>query len=565
MGTFKLRPELPKSARKSLAEYPEILQKLLFYRGIDNSDDAGVFLNPSYENGVYDPMLLSGMSNAVERILLAIKNKGKIVIYSDYDADGIPGGVILHDFFKKIGYENFSNYIPHRHDEGYGLNLEAVEEFGRQNVDLIITVDCGIADFLPAQMCKELGIDLIITDHHLVQGKIPDAYEVINPKKEGDTYPDKMLCGAGLAYKLVQGILSKERFGIAEGWEKWLLDMAGLSTISDMVPLRDENRVIAYFGLKVLQKSPRPGLLKLFRKNRTNQRELNEEDISFTLTPRINAASRMDRPEEAFKLLSTRDEDEAEALANHLNKINEERKGVVAGIVKQAKKRMEERVESNVIVLGNPDWRPSLLGLVANSIVESHSRTVFVWGRDGGSVIKGSCRSDGSVNVVDLMGATNAVFLEYGGHHLAGGFSVDHEKIHLLPQELENAYEKVRQNNPIEDEYIDAVLSLDEVNWQFFNEIQKMAPFGIGNPKPVFLFENVEMREVSQFGKEKNHLSLAFSNTSGKKIKAIKFFSKLEDFKKELSAGKKINLIANMEKSTFGGYKELRLRIVDIN
>jgi single-stranded-DNA-specific exonuclease len=564
MKPYLLRSEVPEDVKKELEAYPDVIAKLLFHRGIETREKAEKFLNPLYERDVYDSFLLKDMDRAAERILGAINNKEKVVIYSDYDADGIPGGVIIHDFFKKIGFENFSNYIPHRHDEGYGLNIDAVERFAEEGVGLIITVDCGIADVVPAKRCKELGIDLIITDHHLPQEVLPEAYATINPKQVGDEYPDKMLCGAGLAFKLVQGILAKERFGIKEGWEKWLLDMAGLSTISDMVPLVDENRALAYFGLKVLRKSPRPGIQKLFRKNGTNQRELDEDDIAFTLTPRINAASRMDAPEDAFRMLATTENNEAETAVNHLNKINDERKGVVAGIVKQAKRHVEEKEELKVIVLGNPQWRPALLGLVANSLVEKYSKSAFVWGRDGASIIKGSCRSDGSVNVVELMSASKEVLSDFGGHHLAGGFSVSHEKVHLLETHLQNAYDKVSLAGVQEDNYIDAVLSIDEVNWDFYRQIEKLSPFGIGNPKPIFLLENLEITDAGEFGKEKNHLSLSFTNSKGDKIKAIKFFAKRESFKKELVAGKKINLLAHLEKSSFGGRRELRLRIVDI-
>jgi single-stranded-DNA-specific exonuclease len=320
--------------KENLKVYSELTQTLLFNRNITSEEEAEIFLNPDYERDIYDPFLIMGMERAVERILSAIENEEKIVIYGDYDCDGIPGSVVLHDFFKKIGYKDFENYIPHRHEEGYGFHAHAVEEFAKEGVGLVITVDCGITDVDAVKRADELGIDVIITDHHLPQETLPPAFVILNSKQKEDTYPDDMLCGAGVAWKLVQALLARGRkekiFDVSDGWEKWLLDMAGLSTIADMVPLLKENRALAHFGLKVLRKSPRPGLQKLLRKAKVAQVHLTEDDVGFMIAPRINAASRMDVPMEAFRLLSTDDEIVAGELSEHLHNINNERKLSVA-------------------------------------------------------------------------------------------------------------------------------------------------------------------------------------------------------------------------------------------
>jgi len=259
MGTYTLRDELPSSIREELSEYPPLMQELLYFRGIGTAEEAFHFLKPDYEEHLHDPFLLPDMEKAVVRILRAIENNEKVVIYSDYDMDGGPGGVILHDFFKKIGYEHFQNYIPHRHEEGYGLNVPAIEQFAKDGATLLITVDCGITDAEQVHVANELGIDVIITDHHLPAKQLPEAHAIINPKRKDSTYPFDGLCGAGVAFKVVQALIQKGNFELKEGWEKWLLDMAGLATIADMVPLRGENRALAHFGLAVLRKSPRPG------------------------------------------------------------------------------------------------------------------------------------------------------------------------------------------------------------------------------------------------------------------------------------------------------------------
>ena len=284
------------------------------------------------------------------------------------------------------------------------------------------------------------------------------------------------------------------------------------------------------------------------------------------IAPRINAASRMDHPMDAFRLLSTDDEVEADALSDYLNKINDERKGVVGSMVREIKKRVSSREEMReVIVVGDPRWRPALLGLAANSLMEEYNRPVFLWGREGGDVIKGSCRSDGSVNVVEMMSVTKELFIDAGGHKFSGGFSVQHEKIHLLEDSLIGAYQKVSIETESEEEVvIDKQLSLDDVNWETYQVLEKLAPFGDGNPKPLFLFENIEITGVKQFGKEKNHLELSFENFERKRIPAIGFFLNLDSFSRELAVGERINLVASIEKSTFRNFPELRLRIVDI-
>lgn len=548
--------------------YPELTQTLLKNRGIKTQKEAEKFLNPDYETHTYDPFLILNMDKAVERILLAVSNNEKIIVYGDYDCDGIPGSVILHDFFKKIKYENFKNYIPHRHTEGYGLNDEAIDSFARDGATLLITVDCGITDVSEVSRGNSLGIDVIITDHHLPQETLPPAYAILNSKQNGDRYPDKMLCGAGVAFKLVQALLlrgkEKKIFEVNDGWGKWLLDMAGLATIADMVPLKDENRVIASFGLKVLRKSPRKGLRRLLQKMKVEQKHLTEDDVGFMIAPRINAASRLDSPIEAFNLLSTNDDSVADRLSSHLHKINDDRKWMVANVLKEIKHTLSSREERDVIVIGNPNWRVGILGIAANNLVEEYGKPAFVWGRGESKVIKGSCRSDGSVNLVELMtSVSESVFLDVGGHELSGGFSVSHEKIHLLEGEILSAYEKSKRKKEEKEIFIDKKMPLGEVSWANWKEIEKFAPFGMDNPKPIFMFERAEISGLKKFGKEKKHLELSLKDENGKNVSLIWFFAD-EDETRDLEAGRKIDFLASFDKSTFGRKENLRLRMVKL-
>ena len=557
----KYRLLLPNTANLSNDEW---LHALLKQRGIEKEVDVQAFLTPDYDEHRHDPWLLHDMEAAVDRILLAIANQEKIVVYSDYDCDGIPGGVVLHDFFKAIGYENFQNYIPHRHFEGFGLNEAAITKLSEADTSLIITVDCGVGDTEAVTIANEKGVDVIITDHHEPGETLPPAVAVVNPKV-GDSYPFKELCGAAVAFKLVEALLLRGDFDLKPGQEKWWLDMVGLATLSDMVPLIGENRVLAHYGLQVLRKSRRPGLQHLFRTNRVKQNELNEDDVGFTIAPRVNAASRMDNPEDAFFLLATNDEAEAGARAAHLEKLNNERKGVVAAMTKDIKKRLDKLAElPDVLVLGDPAWRPALVGLSANSLASTYHRPVFLWGRDGHGTIKGSCRSDGLVSVFELMQATADSFIEYGGHHASGGFSVKEESIFHLTKVLNQALSNLGETAKLPKAVaVDAELTFADVNQELLQNLRHLSPFGVGNEKPLFAFKAITPLKVEQFGKTKEHLKLLFKNGDSW-LEAITFFATPDSFTTTPVPNEALTLLAHVEESNFMNRRQVRLRIVDI-
>ena len=607
MANYQIRKVLNDKERIALAKYDNLLSHLLCHRGITDMDIAEKFLNPDYEKDIHDPFLLKDAEKAGKRIIKAIENKEKIAVYADYDADGIPGASIMNDFLTRINYKNFIVYIPHRHNEGFGLNVEAVKELADQEVKLIITIDCGITDVVAVEKANELGVDVIITDHHEPPTPLPPAFAIVDHKQSDCNYPDKNICGSGVAFKLIQAILKLNRFGLKDGHEKWLLDLVGIATLSDMVPLVGENRIFAYYGLSVLRKSPRKGLMQLLRKLKIDQRYLNEDDVAFMITPRINAASRMGLPMDAYNLLTADNDIDAHKYADLLDKINNERKGVVASLVKEVKRTLEERYGDEVpavIVLGNPEWRPSLLGLVANTCAEEYDRPAFFWGRDGGNVIKGSCRSEGKTSVVELMRASvSETFLQFGGHKHSGGFAVSNEEIHFLEKRLNEGATLLRSQeagfegqkskddcSKIElekivgqipeidlhaefdtsENIIDSEITLDEVDKVLFGEINRLAPFGVGNPKPIFLFRNLQPVSVRKFGKGNDHIEIVFKKKFGEKVSAIAFFGVKEKWANKIleddynkTAGK-IDLIASIEKSMFRGRPEIRLRVVDV-
>ena len=564
MTTHRLAETPNDQITKELEAYSPFLRQLLFTRGIETKTDAEAFLNPSYDNDLHDPFLLHDMDTAVDRILRAIKEEEQIVIYSDYDCDGIPGGVVLHDFFVAIKYKHFSNHIPHRHYDGFGLSAPAVEKLTEEGAKLIVTIDCGTTDIDAVSKANELGIDVIITDHHQAKETLPDAVAIVNPQI-GDTYPFKGLCGSGVIYKVIQALIAKGDFDLIPGQEKWFLDMVGVATIADMVPLRDENRAFAYYGLQVLRKSRRPGLQHLLRKQKASQEHLTEDDIGFTIGPRINAASRMDTPEDAFHMLATTDEGEAGMRVEHLEKLNNERKGAVSAMTKEVHKRMKA-MESlpDVLVLGNPEWRPSLVGLTANKLAEEYNRPAYVWGRDGNGKIKGSCRSNGTVSVIAIMEAASEHLHEFGGHHMAGGFGVQEEQIHTLSQAMNDAYAAMGNDVLIDTQHVvDCVLTLDEITSTLIAEQASLTPFGMNNAKPLYKLENIIPREVAVFGKTKEHLKLTFGIETGRS-EAISFFATPTDFTREPKVGEDCTVLAHVEQSHFMGRDQIRMMIVDV-
>ncbi|MEK7156697.1 MAG: single-stranded-DNA-specific exonuclease RecJ [Patescibacteria group bacterium] len=548
----------------------DLVSKLLTKRGITDASAVEAFLNPDYVAHTHDPFLLQGMDIAVERLLLAVEQGERIAVYADFDCDGIPGAALLSDFFNKIGYTNFEVYLPHRDREGYGFHTEAIATLAERGVKLIITVDVGTTAVDAVAYAKEKGIDVIVTDHHEIPGELPEAIAVINPKRS--PYPFPHLCGAAVAFKLAQAAVHEgcrrglKRFEVIPfGWEKWLLDMVAVATVADMVPLIGENRVLTHWGLQVLRKSPRPGIRALCGKLRLRQDELSESDIGFSIAPRINAASRMDEPDLALRLLVTRDVAEAEATAAQLEKLNARRKGVVASLVKQARAHVKERFTDGdrVVVLGNPEWKPALLGLAANSIMGDRGGIVCMWGRDANGKLKGSCRSDGDVSLVDLFRNAGDVFEESGGHAASGGFTVSHEHVHRLPEALARAVEALPLRPDIAVPEHDVSVTLPDISGVLFKEVSRLAPFGVGNPKPLFLFCNTTIVGVKRFGKENNHVEVMLEcRESGVSARAFEFFKSPADFSLEPAPGQFANLLATIERDSYRG--GLALRIVDI-
>ena len=398
--------------------HEELVPDLLAARGVGEAAAQARLLAPDYARDLHDPFLMKDMEVAVERILAALAGGERIVIFADYDADGIPAAAVLTEFFRRVGHQNFDVYIPDRHNEAYGLNAAAIRKLAAGGAKLLISVDCGIANAAEIALANELGLAVIVTDHHLIpETGLPPALAVLNPKRADCVYPEKMLCGAGVAFKLVQALVSaagnfsrvlgknpqtaqkvSDGFVVPVGWEKWLLDLVAIATISDLVPLRGENRALAYFGLKVLRQTRRPGLLALYRQLKLDAAYLTEDDVAFMIGPRLNTAGRMSHASQAYFLLTTRDEAVAATIAAHLDEKNLLRRQSVDTILNQlgvAPTAGTPVLAGPILVAGRDDWSLGVLGLSAARVLENSGAPAgFLWGENGGGGNNGSCRPD---------------------------------------------------------------------------------------------------------------------------------------------------------------------------
>ncbi|MAQ77261.1 single-stranded-DNA-specific exonuclease RecJ [Candidatus Campbellbacteria bacterium] len=555
-----------------LKKYSPLVAQLLLNRSITETTAAEEFIKPSY-TGNHDPLLLHNCEQAIDQIYSAIIHTKKIIIYADYDADGIPGAVVLSTLFDKIGYTNYDIYIPHRHDEGYGLHIEALEKCKNDGAELIITIDLGVTAIDQADWCNDNNIELIVTDHHLPQTdpagneELPHAL-VVNPKQSACHYPEPMLCGAGVIFKIVQAFIQKygEEFNVHVGWEKWLLDMVGLATISDMVPLTGENRIFAYFGMEVMKKTRRGGLKKMMWDAGINNRYMTTSDIGFNLTPRINAASRMSHPKDALAVLRASKTNEIERSANLLTELNNTRKKLTRSTTKKAIAMVNEKNIPKVIAVGNKDWSIGIAGLVASKLVDRFKRPVFVWTEEHG-VIKGSARSYGDVHLIELMKACpSSTFESFGGHKEAAGFTCTKKYIDDLETYLSEALNSLPQEKSTQRHgiIVDAEIGKDQIIFETYKDLRKLAPFGIGNEEPIFIIKDVQLEHVGTFGKEGDHTEVVFSNTKNEPIRGICFFKQPNEFTITPKTGDTVSLVGTIEFSTFMGKNELRIKVIDI-
>ncbi len=571
---WNLKKEAPLDFFKKFSCYPKSIAQLFYNRKITDKKAAELFLNPDYSH-LKDPFLLKDVKKAVLRIKKAIKNKEKIVIYHDYDADGICGSLIITSLFSELSV-NFSTYTPNRQTEGYGLNEEFIKKAKDHGVNLIITVDCGINSHKEIKLANSFGIDVIVVDHHLPDKEEPKACAIVNPKQKKCSYEFKDLCATGVAFKLVCALIEelKGEYKIKEGFEKWLLDLVAIATIADMMPLFGENRILVKYGLIVLKKTRRVGLKRLIKSSGLTLSKINSEAIAYQIAPRINATSRMTHASFSYNLLSARDEDEVERLIFEVEQANKERKRVVDLALKKAIAKTEERIQKenkipDVIIVGDKEWTPGIVGLIAGRLTEKYFRPAFVYGEVKG-ILKGSCRGIDGFNVVEAMhecyALNKGIFIHYGGHAKAGGFSIFKDKEKEFFKILNNIAKKYNFDEKKRKLDIDYAITPAEIDNNFLNLINLFEPFGEGNQEPIFLMKNLSVLQVKLLGVQKKHIKI---NVKVSDDKSKLFFFELVGFNmaknfKEIKPNDKIDVVFSVSVNHWNGEERIQLNIKDL-
>lgn len=501
-----------------------LFEKILASRNIDK-DKLNSFLSPDYELEKGDPYLLPDMQKAVDRIKTAYEKGEKIVIYGDYDVDGISATALLLDAFESFGFKDIQSFIPNRFVEGYGMTIGAVDKIKSMDANLIITVDCGSLCHNEISYANSLGIDTIVTDHHNVAETPPPAVAAVNPRFGGHLYPFSDLAGVGVAFKLVQA-LQKELDGLPEGYEKWLLDLVALGTVCDIVKLTGENRANVYWGIEVMKKQRRTGLKALMAVANIDKSDISAKTLGFVFGPRINAAGRMETASLALDMLISKNGNDALNKANYIDDLNSHRRQMQDNIFKEACKIALDYKDDDVLVINGKNWNHGIIGIVAAKILEKFKKPVYILAEDDNGETKGSARSFGDFSAADAVRAADDIIIKGGGHAAAAGVTLKNDKISNFRQRVNEFYNSLQLNNqeryllPKADVEID---DFSEINEDLVGKIATMEPFGSGNPEPVIKITAADIVNVQHMGTDGQHIKLSARDSDGVVIRMLAF------------------------------------------
>ena len=509
-----------------------LFERILTARGLTTRAARQAFLQPDYAAVKHDPFLLPDMEKAVVRLKQAREQGEKIVIYGDYDIDGLSATALLLDAFGKFGFEDVDAFIPNRFVEGYGMTMGAVDKVRDMGADLIVTVDTGSLCHAEIAYATSLGIDTVVTDHHNVAETPPPSVAAVNPKFSGHSYPFRDLCGAGVAFKLVQA-LQTELDGLPDGYEKWLLDLVALGTVCDIVTLADENRANVYWGLEVLKKQQRPGLKALMAVAGIEPEQVNARHLGFGLGPRMNAAGRLETAQHALDMLVAHDGLAALEASEKLEELNVKRRSIQDAIFEEACQQVEELADDWVLVVSSDGWNHGVIGIVASKLVEKYKRPVFIIG-ERGEEATGSARSFGDFSAADAVRAADDIIIKGGGHGAAAGVTLETEKIDDFRRRVNEFYDSLQLTNqeryllPRADVEIDDFSEIDE---ELVANLAKMEPFGNGNPEPVLKIATANVLSVRRMGTDGQHVKLALRDKNGTVLQMLAFNAPEEFFR----------------------------------
>ncbi|MDD5606107.1 MAG: single-stranded-DNA-specific exonuclease RecJ [Patescibacteria group bacterium] len=530
-----------------------VLAQLLLQRGILTRTEAEKFLDPNLAD-LADPLLLDGMAEATKRIKRAVAVGEKITIYGDYDVDGVTSATLLRQCLAELGAEA-EVYLPERTTEGYGINKEAVERLAAQGTSLMISVDTGTTAVAEIALAKALGMDVIVVDHHHVPSTLPDALAVINPHRPGQAYPCSDLAAVGVTYRLACALVGDK----ANQW----LDLVALGTVADVVPLVGENRTLTVFGLMALNQTANIGIRALVDVAGLADKKLEVYHIGFQLGPRLNAAGRIDHASVAYQLLNTADVAKAHALAKELNALNARRQEMTDNILKSACTLERQWANEKMIIVENEGWSVGVVGIVAGRLVEKYSKPAIVFEQQD-DVLKGSARSVDGVHIVELLDEVAEWLVGYGGHAKAAGITVAKTNYDKFKRALlQVAHDKIDENCLSPSVNVALTLDVGLVTDRLLATVEQMAPFGFGNPTPVFGVEGVTLEKIDTFGFGSTLIKMMFKDTQGKATDVIGF-DKDGELLLRLTRGQKYNVAFTMSINEFKGKRFRQQKLVDL-
>lgn len=501
-----------------------LFERILAARGLNDVSARQAFLSPDYAATKYDPFLLSEMDKAVARLVLARQHQEKVVIYGDYDIDGLSATALLLDAFHSFGFQHLDAFIPNRFVEGYGMTIGAVDKVRDMGAQLVVTVDCGSLCHTEIAYAAELGIDTVVTDHHNIAPTRPPAVATVNPKYADHEYPFRDLCGAGVAFKLVQALQTRLD-GLPDGYEKWLLDLVALGTVCDIVTLADENRANVYWGLEVLKKQRRTGLKALMAVSGIEPETVNARHLGFGLGPRMNAAGRLDTAQHSLDMLTATDGIEALAASEKLEAFNVERRSIQDEIFKQACEQADGMADDRVLVVASEGWNHGVIGIVASKLVETYKKPVFIIGIRGDTAT-GSARSFGNFSAADAVRAADDIILRGGGHGAAAGVTLETAQIPAFRRRVNEFYDSlnlINQTSFLQPHADVEIKDFAEITEELVEQISRMEPFGNGNPEPILKITRVVVAGVRRMGANGQHVKITLRDANGKTLQMLAF------------------------------------------
>lgn len=572
---WQILSQAPKEFIAKFPEYDSLILQLLYSRGIKTQKQVDEFFNPDYEGDLFDPFLLSDMQKACDRIEQAVLKKERVGIFGDYDADGVTSSVLLTDFLKNALGLSGQVYIPDRTTEGYGVNKKALDWLLDKKIKLVITCDCGVSNKPEIDYGRSRGLDFIVLDHHHLHQEFSDDYIIVNPKQNGDKYPFKELAACGVVFKFIQAVIRAKPAILKkeinpEIFEKWLLDLVAIGTVADCVSLISENRTLVKYGMRVLAKTKRLGLQKIFKRAGIDPENLETYNISFMISPRINSAGRMDHANAAYKLLATKSEGEAGKLSLDLEGSNKKRQKICDEIILEAKEQIKKLLpEKKILYASGESWPLGVVGVAAGKICEEFSRPTFILSKSE-TKSAGSARSIPQFNIIEAITKFEDLLLEYGGHKQAAGIAMKNENVESFFKKLEKeAKTKIKDSDLTPTIKIDARLDYKNINFDFYGKLQEFEPYGSGNEKPIFMLKNSVIMDITSVGSNGRHLKMkitdkiSYENQDYSNILEVIGFNHAPRAIKEIKKFDAIDLVFELDSNTWAGQSRLQLKLVD--